>query len=82
VDGIRRLGSADGEHPFPAGVVLEQRHGLVQIYLQAVIDDGFGIVRASAPGKQPAHELLACDVEVDPACTSAPSARIVRSAPA
>jgi len=31
---------------------------------QAVLDDGFGIVRAPAPGEQPAHQFLACDVEV------------------
>jgi hypothetical protein len=30
-----------------------------------VLDDGFGIVRSSVPGEQPAHELLAGDVEVD-----------------
>ncbi len=65
MDGIRRLGPVDGEHPFPAGVVLKQRHGLVQIHLQAVLDDGFGVVRAPPPGEQPAHELLACDVEVN-----------------
>ena len=65
MDGIRRLGTVDREHPFPAGVVLEQRHRLVQVHLQAVLDDGFGVVRAPTPGEQPAHELLACDIEVD-----------------
>ncbi len=65
MDGIRRLSPVDGEHPFPAGVVLEQRHCLVQIHLKAVLDDGFGIVRASPPREQSAHEFLACHVEVD-----------------
>ena len=32
--------------------------------MQAVLDDGFGVVRASAPGEQPAHQFLARDVEV------------------
>jgi hypothetical protein len=44
VDGIRWPGPIHGEHPFPARVVLQQRHCLFQVHLQAVLDDGFGIV--------------------------------------
>ena len=55
MDDIRRRCPVDSEHPLPARVVLEQRHGLVQVYLEAVIDDGLGVVRAPAPGEQSAH---------------------------
>jgi len=44
VDGVARLGPVHGEHPFPACVVLQQWHGLSPVHVQAVIDDGFGIV--------------------------------------
>ena len=44
VDGVGRLGSVHGEHQFPARVVREQRHGLLQVHLQAVLDHLFGVL--------------------------------------
>jgi hypothetical protein len=64
VDRLGGLSAVDGEHPFPARVVLEQGHGPVEVHLQAVLDNGLGVVRAPSTPQQPAHELLAGDVEV------------------
>ena len=65
VDGVRRLGPIDGEHPFPARVVLEQGHSVVQVHLQAVLDHGPGVVAAPAAGQQPTQRLLARNVQVN-----------------
>lgn len=63
VNGIWRLGAIRSEYPFPVHLVLQQRHGFVQVHLQPPFDNGFGVLRAP-PGQQPAHQLRAGDVEV------------------
>jgi predicted acetyltransferase len=64
VDGVRRHGAVHDEQPLAGGVILHERHGLVQVHLQASLDDGFGVVRAAAPGQQAAHQFVARHVEV------------------
>src|SRR6185437_9846775 len=65
MDGVPRLGAIHSEHPFPVCVVLQQWHRPFQIYMQAMLDDLFGIVRAALPGQQSADQLLPWNVEVD-----------------
>jgi predicted acetyltransferase len=64
VDGVGRQGAVHGEQPLAGGVILHERHGLVQIHLQAALDDCLGVVRAAAPGQQAAHQFVARHVEV------------------
>jgi serine phosphatase RsbU (regulator of sigma subunit)/anti-sigma regulatory factor (Ser/Thr protein kinase) len=65
VDDIGRAAAVDSEHPFPAGVVLEQRHGVLLVHLEAMLKHRVGVLRSAAAGLQPAHQFLAGDIEVN-----------------
>jgi PAS domain S-box-containing protein len=65
VDDVDRVAAVDSEHPFPAGVVLEQRHGVFLVNLQAMLEHRVGVLGSAAAGPQAAHQFLLGDIEVN-----------------
>ena len=65
MDGIWLPGAIDGEHPFTSGVVTEQRHSLCLVDIQAMLNDGLGVLCPSAAGSGPGGSVLRGERQVD-----------------